>query len=230
MEIGWLGGQVAPEQGPALPTFLVLLWAVTLVTATSSAVNEREVLRRRYDLDALARMSDRLERTHDLHTVAEIVVDAVVDTFGGRRAAVVSIRMDEPTPLAGHDLAPVAGSASVTGVLAQVRDSRSTALVSGLGEADAWLALLPGTSLEDARVVAERIRRSVAVGPSSVPVTISIGAARVGHGTSATDAVRAADLALYDAKHDGRNRVHVSRPAQPGGEQRGEARAEQPHA
>lgn len=81
-----------------------------------------------------------------------------------------------------------------------------------------FLALLPATAAEGARAVAEDIRRAVADPPMvvhgvSIPVTISIGV----HAGIPTDAPTAAeamialsDQALYEAKHQGRNRVVVS--------------------
>jgi diguanylate cyclase (GGDEF)-like protein len=73
--------------------------------------------------------------------------------------------------------------------------------------------LLPETDLAQAQIVAERLRAEVAansllVASRSIPATVSIGVA-----TSAaamdemSDLMRAADQALYDAKHAGRNRV-----------------------
>ncbi|ABD07226.1 diguanylate cyclase [Rhodopseudomonas palustris HaA2] len=83
--------------------------------------------------------------------------------------------------------------------------------------------LLPETDLPQALAVAERLRGEVAassllMASGSVRATVSIGAA-----TSAatidgiSDLMRAADRALYEAKHGGRNRVvcHVSPDAVP---------------
>ncbi len=76
--------------------------------------------------------------------------------------------------------------------------------------------LLPGTTLEAAAMVAERIRVNVvdlraphAASPVADSVTVSLGVAAVSPSaeTSSLDLVRAADIALYAAKRRGRNRV-----------------------
>lgn len=83
--------------------------------------------------------------------------------------------------------------------------------------------LLPETDLPQAQVVAERLRSEVAakslmVASRSIPATVSIGvAASVAAMSNISDLMKAADQALYDAKHAGRNRVIccISRDATP---------------
>jgi diguanylate cyclase (GGDEF)-like protein len=73
--------------------------------------------------------------------------------------------------------------------------------------------LLPETDLPQAHIVAERLRREVAasslvVASGSIAATVSIGVATSVAGMNdVSDLMKAADQALYDAKHAGRNRV-----------------------
>ncbi|MGZ5530161.1 MAG: GGDEF domain-containing protein, partial [Limisphaerales bacterium] len=83
--------------------------------------------------------------------------------------------------------------------------------------------LLPETDLLQAQVVAERLRseaatNSLVVASRSIPATVSIGVATsVAAMNDISDLMKAADQALYDAKHAGRNRVicSISRDATP---------------
>lgn len=84
---------------------------------------------------------------------------------------------------------------------------------------DEFVALLPGTGIEQARGVFERLREAVVAqvfegsGGAQFHITISIGLASHMDGTrratSALDLVRAADRALYEAKGGGRDRIGV---------------------
>jgi diguanylate cyclase (GGDEF)-like protein len=76
-----------------------------------------------------------------------------------------------------------------------------------------FVLLLPETPLEGGRVVAEKIRGSIASNPfgsgdEAISVTVSIGVACFPqHGSTAQTLLRAADQALYEAKGRGRNVV-----------------------
>ena len=78
-----------------------------------------------------------------------------------------------------------------------------------------FVIVMPETDLHVAGIVAERLRRSIAGEPFAVhngakriEVTISIGLSMLERkGEPVANVLKRADLALYRAKHDGRNRV-----------------------
>ena len=78
-----------------------------------------------------------------------------------------------------------------------------------------FVIVMPETDMHVAGMVAERLRRSIAGEPFSIDrgnkrieVTISIGLATLEKkGEPIADVLERADVALYRAKHDGRNRV-----------------------
>lgn len=69
--------------------------------------------------------------------------------------------------------------------------------------------ILPDTSIEQARIVAERKRQQVqALQTDCGALTMSFGLTGVRSGDDAEALYKRADRALYDAKRSGRNRVH----------------------
>ncbi|MNE83630.1 Response regulator PleD [compost metagenome] len=78
---------------------------------------------------------------------------------------------------------------------------------------------MPGTTLEDAHRIAERIRRDVGASPFRIlggeplGITVSVGvAATVGGADTPASVLKRADEGVYEAKNSGRNRV-VARAA-----------------
>ena len=76
---------------------------------------------------------------------------------------------------------------------------------------------LPSTNLESAMQIAERIRlhindKKFMSGNNIIPVTISIGVATLTDETTIDGLMFKADMALYQAKHNGRNRVFTHQP------------------
>jgi diguanylate cyclase (GGDEF)-like protein len=75
-----------------------------------------------------------------------------------------------------------------------------------------FLVLLPDTDEEGALIVAERIRKrfnQVSFTPQGVPLkmSLSIGVARYKEGFSLENTLRCSDLAMYQAKKNGKNRT-----------------------
>lgn len=75
-----------------------------------------------------------------------------------------------------------------------------------------FVVVLPGTTLEAALEVAERLRQGVAQAPllntPRVQVTVSIGVATLAPRQTVADLLVAADAAVYVAKNAGRDQVH----------------------
>ncbi|RZJ55524.1 MAG: GGDEF domain-containing protein, partial [Acidovorax sp.] len=72
-----------------------------------------------------------------------------------------------------------------------------------------FMVCLPQTPLQDALVVAEKLRKSVAALTDPVPLSVSIGVCEIPCLQHLSEAVARADQALLQAKADGRNQVCV---------------------
>ncbi|HEX8776213.1 MAG TPA: diguanylate cyclase [Pyrinomonadaceae bacterium] len=97
----------------------------------------------------------------------------------------------------------------VSSILTQV--VRGSDMVSRYG-GDEFLVLLPETDIEGAEALAEKVRAAAASqsfgdGEPRFQLTLSIGAATLSDAESGNDMIVRADMALYDAKEQGRNRV-----------------------
>ncbi len=85
------------------PSFfnVVAFWLVALVTTVFSSINERELRRRRADLESLAAMARSLENVDDPEAIADTLLAGVTETFGFGRGVVLGTPSgDEPTLLA----------------------------------------------------------------------------------------------------------------------------------
>jgi diguanylate cyclase (GGDEF)-like protein len=108
----------------------------------------------------------------------------------------------------GHD----AGDQVISQIAKVCRDcSRSADIAARLG-GEEFAVLLPETERDAAGILAERLRQAVedlriSANSEQVPVTISVGISAGGSFGSFSALIKAADVALYEAKHAGRNRV-----------------------
>ena len=106
-----------------------------------------------------------------------------------------------------------AGDALLKAFVDVIRGTLRPYDVLGRVGGEEFMVLLPGTSREAAAVLAERIRGRVEsmIMPfdgTTLSVTASIGVAEFGVDGDSQDAVfKAADARMYQAKHEGRNRI-----------------------
>jgi diguanylate cyclase (GGDEF)-like protein len=135
----------------------------------------------------------------------------------GRACAVVALDIDRFKAINDGHGHP-AGDEVLRGVGAAIRAGLRGGDIAGRLGGEEFALLLPGDALDDAVGVAERLRalvRATVPHPAGdgVAVTLSAGAAAIAGGAppeALADALGAADLALYAAKRQGRDRVAVA--------------------
>ena len=198
---------IPDHDGDRVRGFFVLASDVTELKAT-----QRELERRVLELDILA-ATDALtgigNRRHFLERAKE-----ELGRSGRYGLPLVFLMLDidhfkAVNDAHGHD----AGDAVLKALAAILRDTvRATDLIGRLG-GEEFGAVLIQTDCEEARHVAERLRQALedaAMGTAGGPVrvTVSIGlAAFTGPGDHVEAIMKRADLALFNAKRTGRNRV-----------------------
>jgi diguanylate cyclase (GGDEF)-like protein len=143
----WAGNHTYPTMpGSAyarLVLFCLTLGSLTLATSALSAVNERELRRRRFDLEALATLAAQLEHATEPAVVAETAVASIAENFDIRRIALVATGQP-PYLLAGHGLSePGAEQVHVSSVVEHAAALRTTLLPAALDpQDDPWLDAL----------------------------------------------------------------------------------------
>ncbi|MBV9485710.1 MAG: diguanylate cyclase, partial [Frankiaceae bacterium] len=138
-----------------LVAFIFALWALVLTTASLAAVNERELRRRRFELEQLAQMGRDLEDANDPLSAGDVLLEALTDTFGFRRMALFEVVEDAPprmlTARGLLDAVVADFSLGENSVLQVANDQRQTLLVGQIDESvDPWLAAI----MPDARNLA----------------------------------------------------------------------------
>ncbi|HEY0485088.1 MAG TPA: sensor domain-containing diguanylate cyclase [Mycobacteriales bacterium] len=83
-----------PVQGFA--TYLAVLWITSLATATFAAVNERELRRRRYDVEVLRRFALSLEETDDPARILALLAELARDELLASRVVALANPLDDP--------------------------------------------------------------------------------------------------------------------------------------
>ena len=99
----------------ALVGDIVLFWLVAIATSTFAAVNERELKRRRYDLEALGHLALQLETQTTPEGVGRTLVEALVDDFAFQRVLLFVAREDELVLLDQHGGEPLTAQVPVRG-------------------------------------------------------------------------------------------------------------------
>ena len=187
-----------------------LVMSILLLRWLPEAVNERKILQ----LDAdVQRELATIDSMTGLPNRRQFFVAAEVERERSRRyrrpLSMLMIDIDAFKSIndsLGHDF----GDQVIVMVANVCRGLiRSTDLIARLG-GDEFALLLPETGLKDAADLAERLREAVSkitVADGVFTPTVSIGVSEAAYGTPISDLLKQADVALYDAKQAGRNRV-----------------------
>lgn len=174
-----------------------------------------DFLRNRLDHSLEMAVTDALTGLHNRRYMAGQLEPLVAHSNrGGASAAVLILDIDHFKRINdtfGHD----AGDEVLTEFAVRLATNvRAVDLPCRFG-GEEFVVVMPDTRVEDASVIADRIRAQVAGtafsvmgGRESLNVTISIGVAATMGETDSTDSLlKRADEALYEAKQSGRNRV-----------------------
>lgn len=119
---------------------------VTLGTAPLSSLNERELRRRKGDLEVLARLTQDLENSKGAENVAQTLLDRMRDAFGFERGVVLAAPEGQLTLLAGRQSRrPSAPILNLDNVVRKAWTKRDAVLVDQLDPAmdPALTELLP---------------------------------------------------------------------------------------
>lgn len=198
-------GSLAQGDGP--------YWLVTLVDVSESYLRTQR-LQEEATTDTLTGLANRR------HFSLVASQDIGSSRSSGLPLAVLALDIDHfkrVNDQYGHDAGDLVLSLIARIFKACMRDGDLAARMGG----EEFAALLPRANQEQALMVAERIRQSVASTPIVLPdgqalsVTISIGSTLwQSSDGDIQDALKRADMALYHAKEQGRNRVVAYAPEQ----------------
>ncbi len=165
--------------------------------------------------DMLTGLPNRSLLTDRLH---QMLAQARRSTTQG---ALIYMDLDRFKPVndtLGHDVGDLVLKEIAQRLLASVRESDTIARIGG----DEFVILLPSIeNRQDASTVAEKIRAALALPFLSNSHTIHIGcsigiAVYPEHGTDEINLMKNADIAMYQAKQNGRNNVQIFHENMPG--------------
>lgn len=140
--------------------------------------------------------------------------DSAREILLGHQTAVLALIDIDHFKLINDQFGHEAGDVVLKTVAGRLESELRRTDLSARWGGEEFAVLLPDTMLDEARMIMERLRASVALDRTldeqGWPVTFSCGLAPVRDFAQFDEAIRQADAALYGAKNGGRNRVHVS--------------------
>ena len=170
--------------------------------------------RRERDVAQLHAEHDALTGVYNRGGIVRLLDDAIVDTRRKRLPlSVLFLDLDHFKRINdshGHPVGDVCLAAVTEVIRIETRSEHQLGRIGG----EEFLLLLPSCNRRHARDIGEQIRRQVeadcrTVQGATVALTLSIGVVECGPTDNAASLIQHADEAMYQAKHEGRNRVVV---------------------
>lgn len=206
------GAPIVPEN--SLAVVIACMPVLMLHTLSVSVVSYRlirKVSRQNHELEAFRRI-DAVTGLYDrAHWEAQAQAALHRHVLTGAPASLLMLDIDRFKAV-NDSLGHTTGDEVIRAVAAIVRDCVRVGDCAGRYGGDEFAVVLPGTPVEEASLVAQRIREEVEKRRLSefpdLRMTISIGVAALGSDhVTLLDWLNSADTALYAAKAAGRNRV-----------------------
>lgn len=191
------------------------LWAVAIgLTAGVASSVSRSLLNLSEDLDRANQRLEHLARVDALtgclnHRAfyEQMQLDLARRSRGGEAISLLVLDVDHFKLVNDHHGHPV-GDEVLRAIGTALRSSVRPGDVVGRTGGEEFAVLLPDTTSDVAVEIGERLRHAVATADGPVDVTISVGLAVVPpRGWTASELMRTADAALYEAKRSGRDRL-----------------------
>jgi diguanylate cyclase (GGDEF)-like protein len=194
-----------------LATLFWLVVGYALATRTEMSRARTAELIDRANTDALTGLASRLCLSDHIDGI--LAGTAITDSPSEATVMVVDLDgFKAVNDMFGHAVGDGLLVAVATWMRASFRPADTCARLGG----DEFAVLLRDTTVDQAQVAAARLLQQMAK-PVDLPrgqiaITASVGIARVGHALDGQEVLHEADLAMYEAKAAGRNRVCVYVP------------------
>jgi diguanylate cyclase (GGDEF)-like protein len=188
---------------------LLVLSGVTALRAHGRAVAATAELQRMATTDALTGLWNRR------HLLERLEAEAARSRRSGRPLCLAVLDVDHFKRVNDQHGHP-AGDEVLRVLAAAIKDAVRTSDVVGRMGGEEFAVLMPETDRAQARIVCERLRKTVGCSPVRLPsgesldVTLSTGVALMAGEEGSDRLISRADAALYAAKADGRNRVRLA--------------------
>jgi diguanylate cyclase (GGDEF)-like protein len=196
---------------PVMEAFAALVLVLGLADRMLTFRRERDVAQSHADHDALTGVFNR-------GGIVRRLDDAILHARRHRLPlSVLFLDLDHFKRINDNHGHPI-GDACLAAVTEAISAETQAEHLLGRMGGEEFLLLLPSCNRRHARDIGEQIRRQVEINcrtvrSATVALTLSIGVVECGPTDNAASLIQRADEAMYQAKHQGRNRVVALEPA-----------------